>query len=70
MEIFGSPIIVYRPFRCKNCSKCYEIDIEELDIKQYRTQAVTIVCPYCQNELKVYCDPEIRPGDRIVRSDI
>ena len=70
MEIFGSPIIVYRPFRCTNCFKCYEINIEEIDMEHYRTQAITLICPHCQNEHKAYCDPDIRPGDRIVRNDI
>ena len=64
--IIGTPIKVYRRFRCFCCDKCYEVDIENIIDS---TKEIKIICPWCDAIKTVTEDYDIASGDRSVRCD-
>ena len=67
-KIIGTPIKVYRRWRCVDCGKCYEYDIENISMEG---EALTIICPWCNTEHRNLPNESFFPNydDRSVRCD-
>lgn len=66
-EVIGTPIKAYRSFRCFNCLKFFEIDLENITDKA--NDSITLICPWCNESRIEFTSPSILFGDRVVRCD-